>query len=175
LLVGRGGTGKTTVALACLAGEFHYLGDDYVALEELVDGSFVGHSVYCSAWLTNDNLLRFPYLISDTIRGRDQNRNLVILSRSFSDRLACSAPIRTVVLPLVTDKVSSHVRAASKREAILALAPTSILNLPTQGACSLAKMARLVEQVPCYWFELGNDLTSVPKRLDGLLKQLGAL
>jgi len=174
LLAGRGGVGKTTVALASLARGFDYLGDDYVALQPMDDGSFAGHSLYSSAWLTDSHLSRFPSLIPNAARGTrpDQNRNLIFLYSGFADRLPCSVPIRVVVLPRVSDGSFTRFRAASKREALLALAPTSILNLPSTGSRTLARMARLVDQLPCFWLELGADLPMVPDSLDSLLSEL---
>jgi hypothetical protein len=174
LLAGRGGVGKTTVALTSLARGFDYLGDDYVALQPTDDGSFAGHSLYNSAWLTDDHLSRFPGFLPNAARGTqpEQNRNLIFLYSGFANRLPCSAPIRVVVLPRVTDRSFAQFRAASKREALLALAPTSILNLPSTGANALARMARLVDQLPCFWLELGTDLQSVPDSLDSLLSEL---
>jgi hypothetical protein len=174
LLAGRGGVGKTTVALASLAKGFDYLADDYVALQPLNDGSFVGHSLYSSAWLADSHLSRFPSLIPNAVRETrpDQNRSLIFLYSGFADHLACSAPIHIVVLPRISNGSFTRFRAASKREALLALAPTSILNLPSTGTQALARMARLVGQVPCFWLEVGADLPSVSASLDSLLSEL---
>ena len=45
LFAGKSGSGKSTSSLACLCGEFNYLGEDYASLPRLLDGSFLGHSL----------------------------------------------------------------------------------------------------------------------------------
>ena len=174
LFAGKAGSGKTTAALSCLCAGFEYLGDDYIALQVVDDGSFIGHSLYSSAWLSDSHLSRFASLIPNCGRGMrpDQNRNPIFLYSQFAERLPCSALIRVVVLPRVSAGLFTRFRVASKREALLALAPTSILNLPSTGANALARMARLVDQLPCFWLELGTDLQSVPDSLDSLLSEL---
>ena len=171
LLGGKGGAGKTTTALACLFSGFDYLGDDYVGLQASDDGSFVGHSLYSSAWLAKNNLHRFPGLVAhaepDEYGGSE--RFLVFLHTLFSGQLASNARIRVLVLPRVAGGLFCGLRPATKGEALLALAPTSIVNLPNSGPRALQKFASLVESIPCYWLELGAKLETVPRCLEELI------
>jgi hypothetical protein len=168
LLGGKGGAGKTTTALACLYAGFQYLGDDYIGLQAAGDQSFMGHSLYSSAWLPKDNLARFPALVPHAERGdyAGRERHLVFLHALFPGRFASCAAIRTLVLPRVTSTSHSRLRPAKKSEALLALAPTSIINLPSSGSAALRNLASLVERVPCYWLELGSDLEWIPRCLE---------
>ena len=54
LLVGRGGSGKSSTAVACLAAGLGFLGDDYCILR--FEPEPVVHSLYCSAKVTNEEL-----------------------------------------------------------------------------------------------------------------------
>ena len=171
LLGGKGGVGKTTTALACLDSGFDYLGDDYIGLQASGNGSFAGHSLYSSAWLPEDNLSRFPALIPHTEPGEDSGRKryLVFLHTLLPGRLASNAPIRALVLPRVSGASFCRLCPATKGEALLALAPTSIINLPNSGPRALKNFASLVEGVPCYWLELGSNLETIPRCLEQLI------
>jgi hypothetical protein len=62
LLAGRGGSGKSTTALACLIDGFEFAADDYCALAATQPAC--AHSLYCSAKLAADNRVRLPGLAS---------------------------------------------------------------------------------------------------------------
>ena len=51
LFAGKSGSGKSTFSLACLCAGFQYLGEDFIGLQRVEDGPFVGHSLYNSVWL----------------------------------------------------------------------------------------------------------------------------
>jgi hypothetical protein len=171
LFAGRGWVGKSTSALACIEGGFSYLGDDYIALERIGVGSFAGHSLYSSTWLMANHLTRFPKLIPHAIYARDpeQEKSLVFLSDVYSAQLRTVAPIRIIVLPRVTGALSPRARPASRAEALLALAPKSLILLPSSGAKGMENLVQLVEHVPCFWLELGQDLSEVPNRIEELI------
>jgi hypothetical protein len=177
LFAGQENTGKTTAALACLSAGFDYLGDDYIGLQTLPYGSFVGHSLYGSTWLAVDHMARFPYLIPHAIRGKrpDESKALVQLAQVFPSQLAQSAPICAVVLPRVSDDGRTQICVASKRDALLALAPSSILLLPISKAQTLNTLGQLIESVPCYWLEMGQDLDTIPRCVEGILDEVDRL
>ena len=172
LFAGMGGSGKSTSALACLHAGFDYLGDDYIGLQALAEGSFVGHSLYNSTWFEPDHMKCFPLLPPHAIRGNHpwEDKFLILLSDVFPDRLARTASIRVLALPRIINASRSLTRPASKGEALLRLAPSSLLALaPRPGARALERLAKLVEHVPSYWLELGRDLSEIPERVQELL------
>jgi hypothetical protein len=176
ILPGRGGAGKSTSALTCLLAGFEYLGDDYIGLEPNADGSFTGYSLYDSTWLDPAHLLRFPPLVPHALAGVIpwERKRLVHLSNLFRERLAPCAPIRILALPRVAG-VTTRTRPASRAEALLAAAPTSVFELtPRVGAPGVQRLATLVSRLPAYWLELGEDLGEIPRRLEALLDEIGA-
>jgi len=168
LFAGREETGKSTSALACMAAGFNYLGDDYIALEDLGHGAFVGHSLYNSAWLDREHVSRFPELMRHVMPGTSR-KGPIVLSEVMPDRLARSAAIRFVVLPHVAADGQCRVRPASRKEALLALAPTSVVKRPCSAQSGLDKIAGLVESVPAFSVEIGNDLTRLAMQIEQLL------
>lgn len=164
LFVGMGGAGKTTSSISCLLDGFGYLGDDFLGLEETPDGSFTGYGIYASCLLTPEHLTQFPDLMphAGAANHAHEDKSFVYLSRLFPERMEQSIAIGVLALPRVVDADETSFRPASKGEALLALAPTSVMFLPGANVRSLDKLARLVERVPCYWLELGRDINHIP-------------
>jgi hypothetical protein len=174
LFGGKGGVGKSTVALACVEGGFDYLGDDYIGLEACEDDRFVGHSLYSTTWLMADHLPRFPRLIGHALspeRPREE-KTLALLSEVFPGQLSRSAPICALVLPRIVAASSIQIKPATRAEALFALAPSSIVHRPHSGAATLNKLTRLAEQVPCYWLELTEDLDEIPQHVMQVIDSL---
>jgi len=179
LFAGKSGAGKSTAALACLCGGFNYLGEDYIGLQSCSDGSFLGHSLYNSVFLETNHLTRFRELMPFAIKGRVpfEEKSVIILSRVFPERLERAVPIKVLILPRVVDTQCPEFRPASKRDTLLALGPSSLLQIPNNGLGALGfdRLAQLVERVPCYWLEVGNDLRLVAPCVDELLTKLSPL
>lgn len=173
LLVGRGGRGKTTAALACLLGGLDFLGDDYVGLQRTGAGLFVGHSLYDSAWLTADGEARFPGLVPYIELPEDSDsaaRRLVRVFDVASDKLRLSTRIRAVATTVLGAEPSSSLRPASKAAVLLALAPSSMLRLPVSGTAFFERMSQLVEQVPTYEVAVGQNAATLPPLVKQLLE-----
>jgi len=172
LLVGKGGSGKTTAALACLVGGLDFLADDYVGLERTEDGLFVGHGLYDSSWLTADGEARFPKLVPHLLpseRTATTVKRLIQLSDVAADRLRRTARIGAVAITSLGAGPASSIRPVPKAEALLAVAPSSMLRLPISGPALLDRMTQLVDCVPTYRLEVGWDLAGVPPLVSELL------
>lgn len=172
LLGGAGGAGKTTTALLCAHRGFDYLGDDYIAVPPPLDGTYAAHSLYSSTWLDPGHLSRFPWLEDHAVEVTEtEDKRLVLLSDVEGIGLAGSARVRALALPQVTGALDSAWRRASGAEAVLRLAPSSILQLPfiaPPGA--LERMTGLAETVPCFWLDLGTDLDQIPEQVAEILE-----
>lgn len=172
LLGGPGGSGKSSVSIACLEGGFDFLSDDYVGLERRAEG-FVGHSVFCSIHLDEANLQRFstlvPHALAPSLAGED--KPLVLLSELFDHGLVPAATIRAVVLPRVTGVPSPRLRPAKQAETLLRLAPSSLFLLP-YAQTGLRALATLIEAVPAFWLELGDGRERIPGVVADLLREV---
>lgn len=173
LFAGKSGSGKSTASLACIIGGFDYLSEDYVGLQSCDDGTFLGHSVYNSVFLNTEHLERFRELAPHAIRGRvpHELKSVVILSQVFPEQLQRVVPIRALALLRVADVPKPKFRPASKGEALLALGPSSLLQIPNRGLGVLGfkRLGELVESVPCYWLEVGGDLGLIAQQVKELL------
>lgn len=175
LFPGMGGSGKSTSALACLSSGFDYLGDDYIGLQASPDGTFMGHSIYNSTWLEPDHMAHFPLLSPHAIYGRHpgEDKCLVLLSHLFPKQLSPGVQIRVLALPRIADASTTRFFPASRADALLQLAPSSLLALaPRPGARGFQMLTQLVKSVPSYRLELGRDLTEIPHRVQDLLTEV---
>jgi len=170
LLVGKAGSGKSTAVLACLGSGLSYGGDDGVAVS---DGAtpFI-HSLYCSAKLRPDHLRRaLPHLASvlDDSEEAHLGKRMFFLDRDRSSELGAGFPLRAVLLPRVTGRERTTTRAVSSGSALLALAPSTLFQLPGARQQRLHHMAEVLRRVPAHVLELGTDLSTVAPAIRAVL------
>jgi hypothetical protein len=174
LLGGSSGAGKSTAALACAIAGFDFLGDDCIALRQDGDGTFEGHSLYCSTALAPAQLPWFPALAQRATEAApgDDDKAIVFGTEAFPGRLPPMARIRLLVLPRIVKHGPLGARPATKAEALLALGPSSLVKraVPARGA--LRGLARLVERVPSYWLDVDPQLDAIPRRVGALLTEV---
>ncbi|TML96871.1 MAG: serine kinase [Actinobacteria bacterium] len=174
LVVGQAGSGKSTVALACLSSELLYAGDDYVAVA--VDPSPSVASLYNSAKLEPAHVHElFPHLLpllanADRL---DTEKAVLYVHEHFPEQTTAAFPLSAVLVPrLRPARREPQIAEASRATAFAALAPSTIFQLHTAGADELATMSRLVARLPCYELEVGSDLSAIPATVVDLLSML---
>jgi len=163
LLTGKGGSGKSTTALAALAVGMSYLGDDYVVVEPGSPPKL--HSLYRSAKVDERALLRLPQLRSLVDVPQDSGREKAVLfapGPSPASRSLCA-----IVVPRVIGSATC-LAPLSAAAAFLALAPTTVFQLPGADRGSTAILRDLVSAVPCYELALGPE----PDQAVRLLREL---
>jgi hypothetical protein len=172
LLAGQGGVGKSTTALSCLLSELLYLGDDYVLLG--AEPVPFAHSLYNSGKLHADQLRRFPQLSPavSALQGPDEEKTLLLLHRHFGDHIATGLPIRAILMPRVTGLARTRLKSVSPASGLVALAPSTIFQLPSGDQAAFRQIAQFVEQVPSYVLELGRDVYEIPQVISQLLAEL---
>ena len=173
LFVGAGGSGKTTSSIACFQSGLVYLGDDFIGLEKTATG-FAGHGLYGSCLVNVDHLKRFPHLDARSLKPRNdyEEKSVVYLAPIDAGRLASRVPIAAVVMPRVVDRPDTIFRRATKGQALLSMAPSSIMSLPMVTYGAMDRLAGLVDAVPAYWLELGRDINAIPGAVNALFEAL---
>jgi hypothetical protein len=168
LIAGRGGAGKSTTALACLDAGLAYAGDDYVLVD--VDRPHA-YSLYGTAKLRPENLHRFPHLATLVSNPEvlHEQKALLYLYRHRPEQLVRGFPLRAIVLPRITGERDSGLTRATPRDAVVAIAPTTMFQLPGDSEELFAKVKRLAAALPVYWLDAGTDLAGIPAVIDELL------
>jgi len=163
LLAGKGGAGKSTTALACLQSDLLYASDDY-CLVASEPAPYV-YSLYNTAKLKGrQDFQRFPHLsekISNAGRLHEE-KAVIFLHKHYPEKIVAGFPIRAVLVPAVTEQKETRLRRTTSVNALKALAPSSLLQVPGAGQRKFQTLAKLVKCVPCFMLELGSDITAIP-------------
>ena len=171
LIVGKGGTGKSTTAISCLSSSLRYCGDDYVLVQ--AEPKPHVHSLYNSGKLEAHHASSLPHIMSAiTNRDRlDSEKALVFIQNCFPARLIAGFPLRAILVPNIADVATTRLHVTTPAAALLALAPSTVFQLPGAGRDAFDFLSRLVKQVPCLKIDLGRDLAQIPAVIDDFLSR----
>jgi hypothetical protein len=164
LMVGKGGSGKSTSALACLRSGLGYVADDYC----LVDGDRAW-SLYSSGRLLPSSLGFIKNLRWET---PDDPKVALYLHEQCPEHLLPSFPVKAVLLPRVTGEETVRLSPTSTRRGVTALSLSTMAQLPGAGPESFAVLSGLVEKVPCYDMLLGPNIGDLAGTISRLLAEL---
>lgn len=176
LLVGRGGSGKSSSALACLAtpvAGLGFAGDDYCVVDTAPVA--MAWSLYCTAKVGWEQVGWFPRLEPFVVnRGReaDDEKALYRFDRADAPALVEQVAICAVVVPTVDPGSVTAIEPLGKAEALRALAPSSLFQLAGPNGRDFHELAELVAGRPAFRLRLGGDPAAVPPVLGRLLREL---
>lgn len=171
LLVGAGGSGKSTCALSCLTSELLYAGDDYVAVQLEPEPRVL--SLYCSGKLEPDHAALLPHLPYPAFAGDGalEEKSVFYVANQFPERMCRGFPLRAIVAP----RVQGDQPRVSKRgpaEVLAALAPSTLLQLVPARQEALSAMAALLGKIPAFGLEVGGPTEQIPPTIEHLLGEL---
>lgn len=170
LLAGPGGSGKTTTTVACLRDGMTFVGDNYVLVS--LDDEPVAHAIYSNLKLRDGTLELLPGL-GDAPADREEGEKLVIdVRQAWPSQLAASLPLRALAVVCLGSEGATRAVPASPVEALLALAPTTVYQLPDNGRV-LRPMAELVRGSRAFKVELGPNVADGPATIRAVLEASG--
>jgi hypothetical protein len=172
LLTGRSGAGKTTTTLACLDAGLEFVGDNYLLLS-LAGAIPRVYGLYGGARVWPGTLERLPHYEALATRGAPEEKLSIEVGRHRPGHLATDLPVSAVVVPTVVGTGPTTVAPCSPVEALLGLAPASVINLPRTDN-GFRAMSQFVRSVPTFRLTLGADLSDSPAVLSDLVEQLAA-
>jgi hypothetical protein len=174
LVVGPGGTGKSTTVLAAMAAGLMAAGDDYVLVDTTAPPT--AHALYGTMRLHQAHLDRFPTLMTqhdhvfdEPWSGRAKVTSYV--SRHRPDRLTAELRLVGIVIPQVVDIEPPEPTRETPARALLALAPSSLLQVDPTDASMFARLSQLCRLLPCWRLPLGPDPARAAARLARLISQ----
>ncbi len=174
LLAGKGGSGKSTSVLACLDSGLQYASDDYCMADTKSGASSEIYSLYNTAKLVGDSdVARFQGLAAhvwNPIREPDQ-KVTIFLHELFPEKLIVRFPLKAILVPRITGQRDTHIEPCGEGEAMMALGPSSLAQLPASGPDDLRQIAQLIRSAPCFRIRLGTDLAQIPRAIEQLLNQ----
>lgn len=172
LLVGAGGSGKSTCALASLSSKLLYAGDDYVAVELEPEPRIL--SLFCSGKLEPGHAELLSHLPPPTFAGESalEEKSVFYVAERFPERMSRGFPLRAIVAPQVRGN-GPRLGPVPAVRALAALAPSTLLQLVPAGQEALSAMAKLLGQVPAFRLDVGGPTELIPPAIEGLLQELG--
>jgi hypothetical protein len=171
LVPGVSGAGKSTTSLAGLAQGLEFVGDDFIGLERAAPGTFQGHSIFSTACIARENLVRFPDLRSFAVHDSAaiEEKPILFLSEIYPERIRATVPVRAVAL-LRIGYAATEVKPARPADALRAIAASTLhVVVPRPGREALRMLGELVERVPAWWLLLGPDPRDVPAAIARIL------
>lgn len=170
LLTGKGGSGKSTTALACLAAEMHYAGDDYCLID--TKHKLYVHSLYCSGKLPPETVHLLPSL-EPTLSNKDSldsEKALFFLNHHFPENVVPGFPVKAILIPRISGRDKTSLKEVSPAKGFMALAPTSVYQLHrSEQAKYLRALSSFGRQVPNFVLQLGSDVVEVANRIKAFL------
>ena len=176
LITGRGGVGKSTTALTCLAAGMAYIGDDYLVVRPGDAGAGIppaAISLYATAKLNPAQTARFPGF-QDLIVNRDifsDEKAVLDLWPARAAQIVRSLPIRAVLTPAITPRRETDFVPVSRAALQQAASFTTMAQLPYSGRRTHGFIDNLIGAVPGLTIRLGCDLEGVSGAIAALLRR----
>lgn len=169
LLVGPGGVGKSTTALSCLGSRLRLLSEDYTAIS-LEDRPFA-EAIYGSSKLNDDSLGWMPAL-AGAVSNPDHGpgvKNLLHLHRAMPEALVERFPLKAVLVVGRNTGSGTRFVPTSRAEALRALAPSTLLQMPGSTGLEMGWIAGIVRALPSFRLLTGTDLAAIPPAIEELI------
>ncbi len=171
LLVGPGGSGKSTCALRCLGSRLSYLADDYCMVRR--EPTARVHALYTTAKVKNDYTTHAASLaksLSSTAHIRAEKR-LYFLHPQHEEQLLAAAPLAMILVPTIRTQGELRTEPFPRAMALAALAPSSIFQVAGAGSSSFRFLTMLVADLPCRRLLLGPDMAHLSEVIEGALAE----
>lgn len=171
LLAGKGGSGKSTAALAALKDGLYYVSDDYCLVSSEPEPA--AYCVFSSAKVDPGNLFRAEHILSARSKNHNpyDDKEVFFLYPQFAEQIKFRLPLQAILLPRITGNGASRLTEASKADAIKALTVSTVCQFPGAGKQAVDIILSLVNQLPCYIFDFGTDLSLASETIVQLLKK----
>ncbi len=171
LIAGQGGSGKSGTTLAGLAAGLDSAGDDYVLVDPAAaaDGAIMAHPVYRvakqdPAGLSRLGLSRLAAASAPNWQGKHEFDVAAIGGGRIS-----ALKLKAILAPRIAGAAQTRITPASARDAMLALAPSSVFQIPGERVSALSFFAGLARRLPAFRVELGRDPAEIAARIDAFL------
>lgn len=173
LLAGKGRSGKTTAALACVQAGWDYAGDDYI-LADVRTGRV--EPLYTSARLRIDMANDFAPILPMASHGVSQAegdlRHELTLGGLLGPARSRGGRIAAILLPRRRGAAHPEFTPAQRSDAFHALFVSTSLGVPAPIKSTSQKLAALVGLAPAFFVDTGQRPADIPAAFDQLMKTL---
>lgn len=156
LLVGQGGSGKSTTVAACFDLGMNVCGDDLILLEPETQGYRVW-ALYDALKFDPQSGVKLPGSFQSASYVMSASKRLVRYTDIRKSGFAHDMAIRAVVRCVIVNKPLSRMVAETPAAMLKAVAPPTVFLLRGFEELVIRKISQLVRTLPCYRLELGRD------------------
>ncbi len=170
LISGKGGVGKSTTALSCLAAGMLYLGDDYLIVRK--DPYPQVFTLYNTAKILPADTHRFPNLkkgIREAETDGAFDKKVLYLDPEYRDQIVSSLPLKAIMKPEIYQDEASTLSEIPYTSILGAISFTTMTQLPYAGEYTQKIISDLIAELPCFRLSLGKNLHSTPSLLSRYL------
>lgn len=170
LMVGRGGSGKSSTVVAGIAHQMQSAGDDYVHVRHDAGRTNV-YPVFSvlkqdAAGLNRLGLFDIPARNKANWQAKYEFGAPDVGGLPMTGPLA----VKAILIPVIGNRQDTSITPASKKEAMLALAPSTVLQMPGERISGMAFFADLVRRLPCHRLTLGSDPVGIVSAIRNFLE-----
>lgn len=167
LLTAKGGSGKSTAALACLSNGWQYVGDDFILLDTNTNYMY---SLYNVAKLEPHQLVNFTNLAEMVLNeNQDMQKQQIFLFPNYQDKLCHKMKLIAIITTQYNVNVSeSTLLPCSAGHTLLAMAPSTIFLLKA-GNALFNKLSIVCQSLSTYKLTTSSDIKSIPQIIKRLL------
>ena len=173
LIVGKGGSGKSSIALSCLQSDLLYTGDDYCLISNKALPTV--HSLYSTGKLNDKDTSLFPGLkpsLHKPNSPKNQEKSIFFIHRTFPEKILNKFPLKAVLIPKLTGHASPRIEKIPPASGLLALGPSTVFQLPGFEEQTFRNLGEVVKKVPCYTLELAKGRDENASALSRFLTHL---
>lgn len=167
LLIGSGGSGKTTTAISAVLNGFEYLGDDYVILNPKDRSIF---SIYSSSKIRWESGKIVTGLENLAINSKDEDKGYFFMEDQ-GKKIRKRSTLGAVVIPRIGQGETTYSRIPAAK-ALLILSASTIFQMPGSGNRTLKDISKILKDVPVFEMVLGRDTEKTNNKLEEIIKGL---
>ncbi|MGE4170708.1 MAG: hypothetical protein AB7F28_08345 [Candidatus Margulisiibacteriota bacterium] len=167
LLIGKGGSGKSTTTLNCIHNGFGFVGEDYVVLTHAPP--YTVYSIYQSFKLTPQTLALFPHLAAFRANSpASDEKGLYFMSDIMRGNTCLAAPLKAIVQCKVEGELN-QLNPATASDILPALSVATMKQLIYTGKPTIDFLATVAKAAPCFKLSLALPLAEIPTLIESCL------
>jgi len=172
LICGRGGRGKSTLAVSCLIDGFQYISDDYLILNKKTDALYA-YPIYSVIILSPQMFKKMPDLKSEFLWDNYNNTKYVFDVSAHHGNFVNKMPLRIVVFPEICPDIKEpFVEPVHKGKAIAQLVYSTVYQTGEQKNTQFLKqLISFVSDLDFYRINLSPDLKANTAILKKFIKE----
>ncbi len=154
LIVGHGGTGKSTLACSCLADGFEFVSDDYCLLS--ATDSHIVYPIYTNVSLNPYSISKLPMFKPFEILPMQEEKGAFTVSESL---IKSGLPVEAIIFPRITDNSEPEITTDKSSKALVQVIYSTNKQLGCVfDATFVKKLSQRLWGMPVYRFSLTQDL-----------------